>query len=185
MSNKEKISDNVNHPKHYTQNGIECIKAIEASMSPEGFQDYCKGNIIKYIWRWRDKNKIEDLNKAKVYLGWLIESAEKSEKSIKKNSDTKGDSLYFHSGLSLVFDTYKEAHNVLTMIKNVMIAYGYVSVADVEDIMNIANNWTSYKFGWYLNDIFKFGIKFTNDNKYMILFPKAMPLDEFKKEGKK
>ena len=67
----------VNHPNHYTQGGIECIKAIEASMSPEGFQDYCKGNVQKYIWRWRDKNGLEDLKKAQVYLGWLIESVEK------------------------------------------------------------------------------------------------------------
>ena len=67
----------VEHPNHYCQGGIECIKAIEAAMPPEGFQDYCKGNILKYIWRWRDKAGVEDLKKAKVYLEWLIESAEK------------------------------------------------------------------------------------------------------------
>lgn len=73
------MTDNVNHPSHYTQGGIECIKAIEASMSPEGFQDYCKGNVLKYIWRWRDKAGVEDLKKAQVYLNWLIESAEKEK----------------------------------------------------------------------------------------------------------
>ena len=67
----------VEHPSHYCQGGIECIKAIEAAMPPEGFQDYCKGNVLKYIWRWRDKAGVEDLKKAKVYLEWLIESAEK------------------------------------------------------------------------------------------------------------
>lgn len=71
--------DMVNHPSHYTQGGIECIKAIEASMAPEGFQDYCKGNVMKYIWRWRDKAGAEDLKKAQVYLGWLIESAQKEQ----------------------------------------------------------------------------------------------------------
>ena len=70
-------NDNVNHPNHYCQGGIECIKAIEASMSSDGFQDYCKGNVLKYIWRWRDKAGVEDLKKARVYLNWLIESAEK------------------------------------------------------------------------------------------------------------
>ncbi len=70
-------SDNVNHPNHYCQGGIECIKAIEASMPPDGFQDYCKGNVLKYIWRWRDKAGVEDLKKARVYLKWMIESAEK------------------------------------------------------------------------------------------------------------
>lgn len=77
--NKEVIDipDNVHHPSHYTQGGIECIKAIEASMDSEGFQDYCKGNVLKYIWRWREKAGVEDLEKAKVYLDWLIESAKK------------------------------------------------------------------------------------------------------------
>lgn len=70
-------SDMVNHPSHYTTGGIECIKAIEASMSPEGFQDYCKGNIIKYTWRYKFKNGLEDLKKARVYLNWMIESMEK------------------------------------------------------------------------------------------------------------
>lgn len=70
-------NDVVNHPNHYCQGGIECIKAIEASMPPDGFQDYCKGNVLKYIWRWRDKAGVEDLKKARVYLNWLIESAEK------------------------------------------------------------------------------------------------------------
>lgn len=73
-------NDHVNHPNHYCQGGIECIKAIEASMSADGFQDYCKGNVLKYIWRWRDKAGVEDLKKARVYLNWMIESAEKEEK---------------------------------------------------------------------------------------------------------
>ena len=54
----------VNHPNHYNQGGIECIDAIRESMKPEGFQDFCKGNVMKYIWRWREKGGIEDLKKA-------------------------------------------------------------------------------------------------------------------------
>ena len=61
-------NDPVNHPAHYTQGGIECIEAIRASMHPSGFQDYCKGNVLKYIWRWRDKGGIEDLAKAQLYF---------------------------------------------------------------------------------------------------------------------
>lgn len=68
-------NDNVNHPNHYTQGGIECIAAIKASMTPTEFQGYCKGNCMKYIWRWRDKGGVEDLKKAEVYLTWMIESA--------------------------------------------------------------------------------------------------------------
>ena len=76
----EPTNDAVQHPSHYTQGGIECIDAIKASMTADGFCDYCKGNIIKYIWRWRDKGGVEDLRKASVYLGWLINAAEGKRK---------------------------------------------------------------------------------------------------------
>ena len=75
----EPTSDAVQHPSHYTQGGIECIEAIRASMTADGFCDYCKGNIIKYIWRWRDKGGAEDLRKASVYLNWLINAADEKE----------------------------------------------------------------------------------------------------------
>lgn len=74
-------NDAVNHPSHYTQGGIECIEAIKASMTTNGFQDYCKGNVLKYIWRWRDKAGVEDLKKASVYLNWIIQSAEEDKNS--------------------------------------------------------------------------------------------------------
>lgn len=64
--------DNVNHPPHYTKSEIQCIDAIR-SATGEGYQYYLQGNIIKYIWRYRDKNGVEDLNKAKWYLKRLIE----------------------------------------------------------------------------------------------------------------
>ena len=76
----EPTNDAVQHPLHYTQGGIECIDAIRASMTADGFCDYCKGNILKYIWRWRDKGGVEDLRKASVYLDWLINAADAKEK---------------------------------------------------------------------------------------------------------
>ena len=76
----EPTNDAVQHPSHYTQGGIECIEAIKASMTADGFCDYCKGNIVKYIWRWRDKGGVEDLRKASVYLDWLINAADEKEK---------------------------------------------------------------------------------------------------------
>lgn len=77
MTNSDCCVDTVNHPDHYTRGGIECIAAIRASMTPDGFMDYCKGNVLKYLWRWRNKGGVEDLKKARVYLNWLIEEAEK------------------------------------------------------------------------------------------------------------
>lgn len=65
--------DVVNHPSHYTNGDIECIDAIQASMSIEAFAGFLKGNIIKYMWRYEHKNGIEDLKKAQWYQNKLIE----------------------------------------------------------------------------------------------------------------
>ena len=67
--------DNVNNPSHYNQAGIECIDAIKASLG-DNYQDYCKGNIMKYLWRYKYKNGIEDLKKAQWYLNSMIDSVE-------------------------------------------------------------------------------------------------------------
>jgi hypothetical protein len=69
--------DAVNKPKHYTTGNIECIDAIEASMTKEQFIGFLKGNIIKYLWRFEHKNGVEDLNKALFYQNKLIKTYQK------------------------------------------------------------------------------------------------------------
>ena len=64
--------DMVNSPPHYNATGIECIDAIQAA-TEDGFTYYLQGNIMKYLWRYRYKNGIEDLEKARWYLDKLIE----------------------------------------------------------------------------------------------------------------
>tara|TARA_Y100000992_G_C21138501_1_gene430190 strand:- start:3 stop:299 length:297 start_codon:yes stop_codon:yes gene_type:complete len=63
--------DMVNSPPHYNKAGIECVDAIQAA-TEEGFEYYLQGNIIKYLWRYRYKNGVEDLEKAKWYLEKMI-----------------------------------------------------------------------------------------------------------------
>jgi len=66
-------NNNINHPNHYTQGNIECIEALKAATSKlNGIEAICTANAIKYLWRWKDKNGIEDLNKAKWYIDRLI-----------------------------------------------------------------------------------------------------------------
>ena len=65
--------DNVNHPKHYLKGGLECIQVIKAQLTPEQYEGYLYGNVIKYMWRWKEKNGLEDLQKAAKYLEWLQE----------------------------------------------------------------------------------------------------------------
>jgi hypothetical protein len=67
------LPDIVNHPSHYTDGEIECIEAIEASLTPEEYRGYLKGNIQKYVWRERLKGGTESLRKAQWYIERLIQ----------------------------------------------------------------------------------------------------------------
>jgi hypothetical protein len=76
MSNVIK-ADNVNHPQHYTTGKVECIDALEAATSElKGIEAVCTANAIKYLWRWKLKNGVEDLKKARWYLDRLIQQVE-------------------------------------------------------------------------------------------------------------
>ena len=71
--------DNVNSPAHYTQGGIECIDAIKAAViGLKNIEAVCTANVIKYLWRWKFKNGLEDLKKAKWYLDYLIKEVSKN-----------------------------------------------------------------------------------------------------------
>ena len=66
--------DDVNNPSHYNYGKVECIEAIEESMTPEAFKGYLKGNAIKYLWRYeRKSNALQDLQKATWYLNRLTQ----------------------------------------------------------------------------------------------------------------
>lgn len=59
------MTDNVNHPKHYTQGGVECIDALAAAtINLKGLDAVCTANAIKYLWRLGQKNGVEDLKKS-------------------------------------------------------------------------------------------------------------------------
>jgi len=77
LAEEEQAKDMVNSPSHYTAGNIECIEAIEASMTPEAFRGYCKGNVLKYLWRYEKKEKgkpLECLEKSLWYLERLKSS---------------------------------------------------------------------------------------------------------------
>lgn len=72
--------DPVTKPEHYGQGKIEAIEYIKDFLTPEEYQGYLRGNIAKYLHRWPYKGKpVQDLNKASVYLGWLIEAVEDAQ----------------------------------------------------------------------------------------------------------
>ena len=72
------MNDAVNSPPHYNKGGVECIEAIESMLTPEEFIGYLRGNSLKYRWRFRYKNGIEDLYKARWYEDYLLKFIERS-----------------------------------------------------------------------------------------------------------
>lgn len=66
----------VDHPSHY-RGSIEAIDAIAAATAElEGVEAFDTGNALKYLWRWKRKNGVEDLNKAIWYIQHLIKHLE-------------------------------------------------------------------------------------------------------------
>lgn len=73
-------TDNVNHPKHYANScSIECIDAMQATFGTKDLAKYCIINAYKYLWRYKNKNGKEDLNKAEWYLNKFDELLEESD----------------------------------------------------------------------------------------------------------
>lgn len=65
-----KEPNHVNHPDHYNKCSIECIDMMECVFGERNTSVFAIVNAFKYIWRFKFKNGLEDLNKAKWYLDY-------------------------------------------------------------------------------------------------------------------
>ena len=64
--------DNVNHPSHYEGNtSLECIECMRVAFGAKAVYDFCLCNAFKYLWRYKNKNGAEDIDKAKWYLSYV------------------------------------------------------------------------------------------------------------------
>ena len=80
IKTKREKEKNINHPYHYNQGGVECIDAIQAAtVNLSGEEAFCIGNAIKYLWRYKDKNGVEDLDKAIWYINRAKQSLGKNK----------------------------------------------------------------------------------------------------------
>lgn len=86
ITNKVEPADNVNHPQHYqSKSGLETIDVIEAFTEDlVGSEATNTGNVLKYMCRWKSKNGLEDLKKARWYLDRLIGIVEKRDEEMRK-----------------------------------------------------------------------------------------------------
>ena len=80
-ANEATPPDMVNKPAHYVKENMECIdfiRAIVSDLTP--YEAYCLGNVVKYLWRFKDKNGVIDLDKAVRYIEFLKEAQENDTK---------------------------------------------------------------------------------------------------------
>ena len=79
MDKKEMIKDTenkkemVNHPSHYNMGKYECIEVVkELVRDMKGIEPVLFFNAFKYLWRYKQKNGLQDLEKCEFYLKELI-----------------------------------------------------------------------------------------------------------------
>lgn len=68
-------SEDIQKPKRYNKRGkLECWDVIlDQEMS------FLEGSVLKYLWRYKEKNGVHDLEKAKVYIDKIISEIKKNE----------------------------------------------------------------------------------------------------------
>lgn len=64
----DESTNNVDHPTHYTNDKYECIDVMQELFGKEAIQTFCLLNAFKYLWRHKQKNGNEDIEKANWYL---------------------------------------------------------------------------------------------------------------------
>ena len=74
-----KQNDPVNNPSHYTQGELEVIDILQDKLTPQEFEGFLKGNILKYTFREGIKNGTEDMKKGAWYMSRLIDFRKKQE----------------------------------------------------------------------------------------------------------
>lgn len=75
-SEERKKRDNIN-PAHYKdRTSIECIDAMIMTFGVKRTAEYCVQNAYKYVWRYKYKNRLEDLKKAEWYIDKFEELSE-------------------------------------------------------------------------------------------------------------
>lgn len=68
------MGEDIVNPKRYTHTKIECWDFwIKAGLDP------LIASAVKYVWRYKHKNGLEDLKKAKIFLRKAIDELYKNE----------------------------------------------------------------------------------------------------------
>ena len=98
------MSDSINHPSYYNKGKIEVIDFIVDQKL-----GFIEGNIVKYICRYKFKDGLQALKKAKFYLEHLINELEQADmmQDVYEEKEEKEEKVLFGSGLK-IFETKEE-----------------------------------------------------------------------------
>lgn len=101
-----KISDNPVQPNHYNNScSLSCLDMMKVVFGDHETFIFCLTSAFKYIWRFKDKNGIEDLDKARWYLDYVKFYMRDGKKYGVKVSESirnlhyKMEKLYFETNL--------------------------------------------------------------------------------------
>lgn len=99
--------DVVNHPSHYADScSIECIDTMECMFGTDKLISFCFMNAFKYIWRFKNKNGLEDLKKARWYMLKAYETTHSESRHV---NDTCGEDF-----VDWVDETYLRLNTLIT-----------------------------------------------------------------------
>lgn len=150
--------DMVNHPSHYqSESGLEVIDVIKAFTSNlTGIEATDTGNVLKYMCRWKNKNGVEDLKKAKWYLEHLIDNVENRIDS--KEEDESDLIKALIDGIkncdidymTHIFADKKEAERALSIMNDIIDCYGVTTLSDFYYLTggSIYSSIYNHMYGW-------------------------------------
>jgi len=76
--NKPLASETQVGGEHYRSKEVQPWTAMQSWMSAEEFEGFLRGNVIKYIARYKDKDGVRDVLKARHYLERLLEHIDRN-----------------------------------------------------------------------------------------------------------
>lgn len=76
QKNFNKLAESYIQPDYYHKGGIDVIGFMETKVNKDEMRGFFRGNALKYVTRFHEKNGVDDLRKAKYYLDRLIELEE-------------------------------------------------------------------------------------------------------------
>lgn len=124
-------------PNYYKgQDGQDLFDRFSNGLiNEEEYKGFCKGNAIKYITRYENKNGIEDLNKAEVYINELKKIQNKSITSFVSNGsnnfNSKTDELLYD--FDKKFNSYDNPNDVRCHI-----LLGYIRLKALNDVIDLS-----------------------------------------------